>query len=112
MMSYLLLKDKRVCPQCHFRVYPKHFRHCSNSQCHALHFLRPINFKLFEEEGGFRQYYVWTETKGWMHRDHFMEANAKPLEREVNIVTPPRVDYTTPEAIAAGARPKRGRTSV
>ena len=97
-MSYLLLTNIDVCPSCHYKTRPSHFSHCRT--CNTLIFHHPIDFISFEADGGFRQYYLWTKDRGWIHRDHVMMERAKAMEREENIIIPERNVGTTPEQVA------------
>jgi hypothetical protein len=64
------------------------------------------SFRQYEQETGWREYYVWTgKIKGWLHRSHILSAETSkpvevetPLEREYQA---PKLkdDYGTPEMI-------------
>jgi len=107
-MSYRLLKRKDCCPNCGRVQQIQHGRECPG--CRNTLFLRPIQFQSYEDDGHLRNYWLWTEMKGWMHRDHIMVKEAKPLESEVKFDKVPEGygKQTTPEAVvAAGRAPKK-----
>lgn len=99
MPDFLLLKSK-VCPRCHCdRVV--HFRQCPN--CSTMLFTRPIQFSNYENDGGFRNWWVYDVLKGWIHRDAVMVAEYVPNER---LYKAPKLDDNygktiTPEQIQA-----------
>ncbi len=99
-MRFLLLKDKTVCPACHRRTNPSHFRGCAN--CGMMLFLRPISFQSYEDDGHLRIYWLWTQANGWIYRDHVM-AGLKAQEREVRIdePSPEYGRHITPEQVRA-----------
>lgn len=94
-MNYLLLTDKNNCPACRHNncvtSLPSRCRHCG-----MWLFLAENNMKRFEEQTGWREYWVWTgNQEGWKHRSHIM-SESKPLERELNLEKLPD-NYGTPE---------------
>lgn len=100
MADYLLLKDQGQCPRCRCdRVI--HFRQCIN--CGTMLFTRPIQFSRYEDEGGFKNYWLFDALRGWIHRDAIMVDDFSPNEREYKA---PKLDpdygrQTTPEAVRA-----------
>lgn len=54
------------------------------------------NFKQYEADTGWREYWVFDRTHGWRHRSHLFDESAKPLNRVYEI---PKLDsdYGTPE---------------
>ncbi len=102
-MSYLLLQDPKVCPACHFKTYPRHFRECS---CGVMLFLRPIDFEKYEADGGLANYWCLHKQYGWQHRDHLMIKDAAIQIREWKGEELPENygKHITPEQIAARGR--------
>jgi predicted amidophosphoribosyltransferase len=68
MSDYLLLTDKKQCPKCQRNYAPAYLPgQCRN--CGMQLFSVTDNFVAFEEETGWREYWVWTGmAKGWKHR--------------------------------------------
>jgi hypothetical protein len=62
-------------------------------------FIRPIDFQSYEDDGNPRRYWLWTNSEGWIHRDHVIEG-LQPLERVVHFTSPERNTKTTAERIA------------
>ena len=86
MGNFVLLKDKNRCPQCRAR---RSFSdgHCSN--CGIRLFIRPINFRAYEDDGNPRRYWLWTNSEGWIYRDHVI-AGLQPLDSVVHFTSPER----------------------
>lgn len=102
MSDLLLLKNREVCPACRRRTWPVHFSGCA--ACGTLLFLRPINFDQFVDDGGTREYYLFTSFNGWMHSTQLKDPQA--LSRDYK---PPKLPenygkHTTPEAITNRGR--------
>lgn len=84
MNDLLLLKDNNKCPKCHRQSAPKYLPgQCRN--CGMQLFADTDQFKKFEQETGWREYWVWTNDKGWMHRTQVFDERAlnRELENEV-----------------------------
>lgn len=100
MGNYLLLRDARVCPACHYKSLPGHFKECR--VCRTLLFLRPIDFLLWEHDGGERNYWLFTSADGWKHRDYVIaQRQAAAQTRDEKISLPSPNNHTTP---AIGSR--------
>lgn len=82
-MSYVLLKDKHKCPRCQARTRMNHSGHCRN--CGLRLFLSPINFTAFEDDGNLRNYWLWTNDRGWIHRDYVMNLRAEAQRADEKI---------------------------
>lgn len=100
----ILLRDKKRCPNCRARR-PFTDGYCAN--CGLRLFIRPINFQQFEDDGNPRRYWLWTNSEGWIFRDHVM-MGLQPLSAEVNLTTPERVTKTAEERMAE----ERARTDL
>lgn len=97
MSDLILLRDKNRCPHCRSR---RSFSsgHCGN--CGMRLFVRPIKFRQFEDDGNDRRYWLWTNDRGWVHRDFVMSPEAAPLSPQINLTTIERNVKTTDERIA------------
>ena len=86
MGNYLLLRKKTECPQCRCRrSFTQGFCH----NCGIRLFIRPINFRAFEDDGNERRYWLWTNDKGWIHRDQVIEGfQAQESRVQFSAVTP------------------------
>lgn len=103
MGNYLLLRDARACPACHYKSLPGHFKECR--VCRTLLFLRPIDFLLWEHDGGERNYWLFTSADGWKHRDYVIaQRQAAAQTRDEKISLPSPNNHTTPEAIGSRHR--------
>ena len=111
MSDTLLLTDPRKCPNCHAKFSRALNGNCPNCGTrlfsHTTH-----NFHAFESETGVGNWWAMHKEKGWVHRDHFMVENAKPLNKHYSLtLTDPPKNYgksTTPEAVAVrGGKSKR-----
>jgi hypothetical protein len=97
MSDLILLRDRNRCPHCRAR------RSFSSGHCHNCGmrlFIRPINFRQFEDDGNDRRYWLWTIDRGWIHRDFVMLPDEKPLSRNWNITTPEPNTKTAKERMA------------
>lgn len=95
-MSYLLLKDRNVCPACRTQAVPKSLPGRCRA-CGMWLFLATNDFDKFEAETGWREYWVFTTQNGWMHQTQ-LKIRTEALSREV--VTEKLPDnYGTPEFI-------------
>ena len=81
MSDYLLLTNKAQCPKCNHNFVPTYLPgRCRN--CGMQLFDVTDNFTAFEQETGWREYWVWTgKIKGWMHRTQVFAERA--LSRKV-----------------------------
>lgn len=102
MASYLILKDPKICPSCHCEHRTKRIRHFRDCPvCGIPLFLRPIIFTKWEDDGGRRDYWMFSKTKGWVSRDYIMANDAPAAQiRDQVIIPPPRNTVTTPEEVA------------
>ena len=82
MSKYILLLDPKCCPACHRPTVPSHLPgRCLACGKHL--FLAEHNFKRFQDETGWREYWVYTgKLEGWKHSTHLNDPQAKALERE------------------------------
>lgn len=80
--DYILLKDKKRCPKCDHatvpRSLPSRCRHCG-----MLLFKDTDAIKRWEEDTGWREYWVWTNLNGWMHRTQVFDQS--PIRRETKL---------------------------
>ena len=105
--QFVFLTDRHRCPKCLARIDVVSGANCRN--CGTKLFLRPIDFKKFEDETGLLYWWCWHHENGWMHRDHFMVEGVKPNHREYKVPKLPK-DYglhTTPEEVAMAPRKMR-----
>ena len=80
MGDLLLLKNKHQCPKCRYDTAPQYLP----GQCRACGmqlFDYTNDLQKFEDETGWREYWVWHRDKGWMHRTQIF--NERALEREI-----------------------------
>ena len=78
MSEYLLLKNIKQCPKCQRESAPTYLPgQCRN--CGMQLFANTDNIKRFEHDTGWREYWVYTPDKGWMHRTQIF--GERPLER-------------------------------
>ena len=104
MSNYILLTDPKECPACRKPFVPSNMPgECRN--CGKMLFKHEHNFRKYESDTGWREYYVWTgKIEGWKHRSQILSAEtSKPiesiaLEREYKA---PKLedDYGTPDMI-------------
>lgn len=69
-----------------------------------LLFLRPINFKEWEDDGNIRSYYLFDRQYGWMHRDQIMVRQEAQVANP-KIMTPEPNRRFTPGQIASRKGP-------
>lgn len=79
MSDYLLLTHKVECPACRRHSVPKYLPGVCRT-CGMRLFDASNGFKRFEEETGWREYWVWCGyEEGWKHRSQVF--NPEPLHR-------------------------------
>jgi len=80
MKDFLLLMDSRQCPKCRNHSAPTYLP--GQCRCCGMQlFKHTDNIKRFEHDTGWREYWVYTNDKGWMHRTQIF--GEKALSREV-----------------------------
>ena len=103
-MNYILLTNPKECPACRHEAAPTYLPgKCHN--CKMQLFKWEDCFRKFEDETGWREYYVFTgKDFGWKHRTHLFSVEdskpveAKALEREY-VAPKLEDDYGTPQFI-------------
>ena len=95
-MSYVLLKQKEICPQCRSRAVSSG-GYCRN--CCMRLFVKPINFQAYEDDGNTRRYWLFTKDNGWIHRDQVIEG-LKPQESFVKFTNPEKNTKGVAERLA------------
>ena len=80
-MNYLLLTDPKFCPSCRRNGVPSSLP--AKCRCCDMWLFKATDSILrFEEDTGWREYWVWTgKDKGWMHSTQVKKEMA--LEREL-----------------------------
>ena len=79
-MSYLLLKDRSVCPKCRTQAVPKSLP-AKCRACGMWLFKSTDAVNRFMAETGWRELWVFCGSEGWKHSTQLDEA--KPLTRDV-----------------------------
>ena len=87
MSEYLLLTDRSICPSCRRKSAPSGYGQCRS--CGMMLFDNHNDFKKYEDETGWREYWVFGKIHGWRHRSHLFDENSKPLTRKYEI---PKLD--------------------
>lgn len=77
-MNLLLLKTKSQCPKCRREHGAKLYGQCR--QCGMMLFELTHNFKAYEKDQGYCEYWVWHSENGWMHASQIERATV--LDRD------------------------------
>ena len=80
MSDLILLKQKSRCPVCAADIYSLHLpTNCRN--CGILLFYGHQDFEKYEQQTGWREYWVFFREGGWKHRTHILDFDGKPINR-------------------------------
>lgn len=82
-MSYLLLTDAKKCPACRRSHLVPTYGQCRH--CGMMVFMAQHDFESYQKDTGWREYWVYTKSNGWMHQTQLLmrqEALARDVEME------------------------------
>jgi threonine synthase len=81
MSDLILLKEPLQCPSCRRNAAPALLpARCRN--CGMMLFKASDNFKKFEDETGWREYFIFFTETGWKHRSHVYTTECIEVQRE------------------------------
>lgn len=102
MSDYILLGEISFCPACRRKTVPEVLPGLCRA-CGMWLFKASDQIKKFEDETGWREYWVWTgKQKGWVHRSHLFDTDGRIVRDETaldRVYREPELpkDYGTPE---------------
>ena len=95
-MSYLLLTDVKKCPSCRRSHLVPTYGQCRH--CGMMLFMDYHDFEAYQRDTGWREYWVYTKSNGWMHQTQLL-MRQEALARDVEAETLPE-NYGTEEFVS------------